>query len=303
MGKRLCWKCQKRHGKPTGLKCKRPAPVNEVDLGSQHHDQAGAAMTGGGPKVPDNQDSFDDITVQMPAAQNGVSQLEKRMDSLESMLYKFTENFSPAKGRSDRHGHRHRSVSVSTTSSEERHASSRRKQSKESPSRYRYKYDNIFLEEDATIKCFEQVMVATFHTLSELFEEGEDISGIISHGLFMAEKASANVYVSEAFTGYDKYVRRVAEKKGPAGFGIASELERGRYFNLENHKEVRALKNKSGKGLSNNQRPKPGICRRYNGDNGCFARNCQYSHKCSTCEQVGHPARECKVSLKDKSNK
>lgn len=75
-----------------------------------------------------------------------------------------------------------------------------------------------------------------------MYEDGEDISGILSHGQYMAEKAAANVYIPDAFTGYDRYDRQVASRKGPQSFATISELERSRFYNLENFREVRAFR-------------------------------------------------------------
>lgn len=102
-----------------------------------------------------------------------------------------------------------------------------------------------------------------------MYEEGEDISGIISHGQYMAEKAAADVYIPDAFTGYDRFVRQVANRKGAKAFSTISELERRRFFNLEHYREVRAFRARNKNQSS--QKQKSGTCRRYNSENGCFA--------------------------------
>lgn len=139
--------------------------------------------------------------------------------------------------------------------------------------------------------------VATFRTLMCLYDEGEDISGLLKHGRFMSEKSAADVYVMDTFVNYDKYVRGLANRKGPKAFGKVHDLDKSRFFNLENYREVRALKSKATKAK------KSGICYRFNGEKGCPARNYIYSHKCSSCEQAGHSAIECKLPRKEKSTK
>lgn len=114
----------------------------------------------------------------------------------------------------------------------------------------------------------------------------------------MAEKAAAGVYIADSFTGYDRLVRKLASKKGLDAFGKVSELERNRFFNLENHREVRALKARVKS--SSGQSKKSATCRHYNGENGCYARTCNYVHRCAICETPGHPSKECKSTKKDK---
>lgn len=304
MGKRHCWKCQTRHGKPTGQKCRRIPQDLPDNTGKSRDDDTippekpadvlpeGKSIT----NPPRDADVYEHT--------DKSSEMEKRLDSMENLLYKLTENIWPNKDVGQTPSRKHRSPSRSSVdTSVDTHKRSRRRQSRESPSRYCYKYDsdNYFREEETQASSFETIMVAVFRTITDLYEDGEEISGVLSHGQYMAEKAAANVYVSDAFTGYDRYVRQVASRKGPQAFATISELERSRYFNLENYREVRAFRarNKPQGGQKN----KSATCRHYNGENGCFARSCQYVHRCSACEVVGHSARECKVGKKDKSPK
>lgn len=306
MGKRHCWKCQTRHGKPTGLKCRRvpvtlpkdspPADVEDLDV----HVNTAAIL---------NRDKSAAADVDFPPTQqvsldnkSSASDLEKRLDSMENLLYMLTENLWPQRNVGQASGRKHRSPSRSSDGTAvDPHRSSRRHSSRESPSRYRYNSDNYFREEESQVNSFEAIMVAVFRTISEIYEEGEDIGGILSHGQYMAEKAAANVYISDAFTGYDRYVRQIASKKGPHAFATVSELERSRYFNLENYREVRAFRARNK--AQGNQKSKSATCCHYNGEHGCFARSCQYVHRCSSCETVGHSARECKSGKGDKCQK
>lgn len=142
------------------------------------------------------------------------------------------------------------------------------------------------------------MMLALFKTCTDFIEEGLNVLGLIEHGQLLAKKATPGVYVSNAFVGYDKYVRALAGRKGPKMFGDTSEIVKGRYFNLENHKDVRALQAKAKA-----SGPKNGTCRRFNSDNGCSAKGCPYVHRCSGCETYGHPVKDCKASKKDRGDK
>lgn len=73
-------------------------------------------------------------------------------------------------------------------------------------------------------------------------DEGRNISGLVDHGHFVAEKAGANVYVPEASVQYDKYTRNVASRKGPEVFGHLGEMERNRFFSIENYRDVQAFR-------------------------------------------------------------
>lgn len=68
--------------------------------------------------------------------------------------------------------------------------------------------------------------------------------GLLQHGRYLSEKASADVYVMDAFVGFDKFARSVANRKGPSAFGKISDLNKNRFFSLENYKDVRALKSR-----------------------------------------------------------
>lgn len=292
MGHNFCVKCGIHHAAPTGRKCVRAsdnlednsALSDEVMANLQSHDIP-----------PSTSDSTDD-EVQL----NQNVSVESRLEKLENMFYKFCEGF-PQNTRTSRH---QRSPSWSSTDSEidpKRYRQHRSR--KQSPSKSdRVDYSEMF-DDDMKIASFEHVMIATFKTMAELLEEGTDISPLVQHGRFMAEKASAEVYVSSVFPAYDKFVRKCATKKGVSAFSAMDDMERSRFFNLENYREVRALKSKLAKS-GNVGRPKnSGICFKYNSDAGCFYKNCIYQHKCSSCDIIGHPTKDCRVVRKDKLTK
>lgn len=217
-----------------------------------------------------------------------------RLDRLEAMMVQLSGNLAqlaPPRGRSPT-----RSQDSSENGDPDR-VRRRRKDRSPSKSRDRYSYENIFLDEDFVVKSFEGVMLALFKTCSDFIEEGLDLSGLVEHGQLLAEKATAGVYVPDAFVGYDKFVRALAGRKGPEMFGDTSEIIKGRYFNLENHKDVRALRAKAKSGQ------KAGTCRRFNSENGCFSKSCPYVHRCSGCETYGHSVKDCKSSKKDRGDK
>lgn len=171
----------------------------------------------------------------------GKASTDDRLDKLESMILKLSENVMLV---SDSYRcHRSSSLSsVDSTSSDGHRHSSRSR----SPSKLdlKYSYDQVFMDEDFKVSNFQDVMLSLFKTFCIFLEEDCDISGLVDHGQFLAEKVSANVYVTDAFVQFDKYTRNVASRKGPEIFDHLSEMERNRYFSLENYRDVQAFRGK-----------------------------------------------------------
>ena len=63
-----------------------------------------------------------------------------------------------------------------------------------------------FLQRGESVSDIDSLMMVTFRTMLELQEEGEDMSGILQHGLLLAEKSSKGVYKFEALLSYDEVV-------------------------------------------------------------------------------------------------
>lgn len=302
MGQNYCNRCDRRHNTPVGRNCSRKKstashpPTVQTTVEDLDMSKVNNAI------LPPGSGSTDDPEIEftMPAA--GTASLEDRMTNLESMLSKLTENLlgEDSQEKERRPRHRHRSASWSSTDSnlDSPRKHSRRQRSPSKSTTNMLAYEAIFAKEDFRIYNFEGVMLALFKTLELFKEENHDTEGLIRHGRFLAEKAVADVYVPDTFVHFDKYVRSFATKKGFGAFNSISELDKSRFFNLENHREVRALKNKSKQGKKSN-----GTCHRYNGELGCFAQKCNYVHRCSNCEVFGHAVKDCKASHGDKSHK
>ena len=156
-----------------------------------------------------------------------------------------------------------------------------------------------YLKKGEKIATFQDLMTTTFKTLGKLVEMGCELKGLISHGRFMAEKASKDVFIDEAFVSYDEGVRKRAGDSGPSAFGVVLQEEVFLHFCYENTKKQRNQAKLQGKG----QKPKSDkICLRYN-DGGCTSKSCGYAHKCQTCEGWGHSKRKCENANKKKEGK
>lgn len=278
----FCWKCQIRHEAPSGRNC--PAELFEDELEKEVDEINRSHSTATNMELPgdDNPD---------------VKSLASRLDGLEKMIYKLAENLS-------KDGDLSAGSSPAIDSSPERVSRSHKRRHHRSHSRSpsksnTFSYDELFDQEDMKITSYSQVMVATFRSLISLYSEGTDIMGLLQHGQFMSEKASADAYVMDTFVNYDKFVRGLANKRGPSAFGACSDLDKNRYFSLENYKDVRALKSKVAKG----QNKKQAVCRRFNGEAGCWAKGCNYVHKCLSCDSSTHGSSDCPALKKNKTTK
>ena len=156
-----------------------------------------------------------------------------------------------------------------------------------------------YVKKGDKVSSFEDLMLVTFKTMAKLLEIKSEVKGLVSHGQFMADKASKNVFVDEAFISYDQDVRRRAGDSGPGAFGTALQEEVFTHFCLENTKKHRA-QNKSqvkpAKGKSDK------ICLRFN-DAGCTSKSCGYSHRCLGCDSWSHGKKNCGNAEKKKEGK
>ena len=156
-----------------------------------------------------------------------------------------------------------------------------------------------YVKKGEKIASVEDLMAITFKTLNKLVEKKADVKGLISHGLFMAEKAAKNVFVSEAFVAYDEGVRKRAGESGPSAFGQVLQEEVFTHFCYENTKKQRSLAKEKVKPARTKSDK---VCLRYN-DAGCTSKTCFYAHKCQTCDGYGHTKKNCGNTEKNKEGK
>lgn len=308
MGQNWCNRCSKYHNTPVGRNFKRKlpkitheiAPARTVDIqivkeapAALVDDMANVGVTG---RVSDDPE----IIIDAPAGETEPTlTVEERLGGIDLLMNRLSNKLlaSPEENRS-RH-RRHRSPSWSSSESEDG-AARRSRHHRKSPSKSAFSYETLFGDEEIPVKNFEGVIYALFITIEGFIDDGKDVAGLVSHGRFLAEKAIADAYTPDTFVQFDRFVRAKASKKGFQAFDSISELEKSRFFNLENHKEVKALKAKASK---QGNRKSGGICRRFNGDLGCFARTCHYAHRCDRCGDPGHPAKDCSAAKTDKTKK
>ena len=110
----------------------------------------------------------------------------------------------------------------------------------------------------------DSLMMVPFRTMVELQEEGEDLSGIINHGLLLAEKSSKGVYNFEALLSYDEVVRKRAGRKGISEFKNVKQEEVMKHFCFDN-----SLGTDQKKASKSKTKRSDKVCLRFNGDDGC----------------------------------
>lgn len=177
MGKTFCWKCQSRHDTPTGKFC------TEKILDDDKFQDSREDLTlpaGGVPPPPppptikpqaSGSSSTVDDTIQISGAASK-DDLSRRIDGLESLIYKLSENLSQDRDIDNEH-----SLSTASDRSPSPFRRGRRAQisprRNQSPSKFdEFSYDALFDCEEVQVQTFSQVMVATFRTLMTLYEDG-----------------------------------------------------------------------------------------------------------------------------------
>ena len=153
-----------------------------------------------------------------------------------------------------------------------------------------------YLKKGEKVESFESLMVVTLKTIQQLADVKYDVSGVVKHGITMAEKAAKDVFEVEAFLLYDESVRERAGQLGPSAFGQVVQEDSIRFFSADNMKKT-SHKSKSAVGGQSKKRSDK-LCIRFN-DGGCNSKNCFYTHKCVTCNDTSHGNKDCRSKKKD----
>lgn len=245
--------------------------------------------------APDDEIEFRDPTTPVVPT----SSLEERMTNMEQILGKISDSLMGSTTTERKSRTRHRSSSYSSVESEDQ-SSIRTLPHRRSPSKSinPLAYETLFPDEDIKISNFDGVMLALFKTIEVFIDEDQDLTWLVRHDRYLAEKSVADVYIPETFVNFDRHIRTLAFCKGYETFEGVSDLDKARFFNLENYREVRALKSKSKQNKKSNN-----TCRHYNGEAGCYAKSCNYVHRCSHCETYGHALKDCKSARADNIQK
>ena len=153
-----------------------------------------------------------------------------------------------------------------------------------------------YLKKGDKIECFESLIVVTFKTIQQLLDAKYDVSGVVKHGLMMAEKASKNVFELSAFLLYDESVRDRAGETGPTAFGQVDQEDSLRFFSADNMKKS-TPKTKAGVSGQGKKRSDK-LCIRFN-NGGCTSKSCFFAHRCVACDDTSHGKKDCKAKKKE----
>lgn len=286
---RFCSKCESKHAKPTGRKCKRSPPKPMVDfspvddifedfvedthtaLPSPHGHQAQPTP------IDDNKPTED-----------RVQELEDRMlakfASFERSLLKAIGSVNPKTSKTPSSPYLD-----SCSSSEEEGACA-------SPPRTKAKKkfrSSKFIREGETITSFEGVILVAIRTIQAIYDSGEDPTPVIRHAEFLAKKASMIAYKPESYIGYDQRVRERANYQGITAFAEVAAEDIATYFCQEH---MIARQSKAGRQQATVRKPKR-TCINYN-ESSCSYKGCQYAHICAACEDPSHGRRDCPLIRK-----
>ena len=153
-----------------------------------------------------------------------------------------------------------------------------------------------YIKKGEKVDSFESLMVITFKTIQQLADCKHDSTGVVKHGLTMAEKASKKVFKVDAFVRYDESVRERAGESGPAAFGQVVQEDTLRFFSVDNIDRSTYKSKPTASGQAKKKSEK--LCIRFN-DGGCSSKSCFFAHKCVVCDETSHGKRDCKSKKKE----
>ena len=216
------------------------------------------------------------------------NRMNSRMEHLESMMAKIVDgiNAPPAKQASTAQGGARPKERQSLRtwevddSSDSDNVESDDKPADKKKDKNPYKHKN-YTQRGEKVDDFESLMVVTFRTILEIMDDDKDVTGLVQHGLLLAEKGSKGVYEPEALLAYDDGVRRRAGRRGMDEFGKVVHEDVLRHFCYDNCKKSSS----GGQGSTKAKKPPSDkICLKFNSEKGCNSSNCRYAHKCLACD-------------------
>ena len=309
--KKSCTSCGFSHAGPE-KSCDTSIVVEEEGTVSEAVETGGAAEAVGGesPAAPTTNPESEPTSVNYPRGQsisqstlNEMASMENRMNSrmerFESVIVNLVSGLSiptaaaetktvtdqpdNAKLKANPESRRSWGQNDSSDSDTELETAASREKKKQ---KRRFRHKN-FLQRGESVNDIDSLMMVTFRTMLELRDEGEDLSGILQHGLLLSEKSSKGVYKFEALLSYDEAIRKRAGREGVAEFGNVKQEEVMRHFCFDNSIATESKKAAKAK----TKRPDK-VCLRYNGEDGCSVKGCYFAHKCLACDETGHPKRD-----------
>lgn len=178
---------------------------------------------------------------------------------------------------------------------------------KEKSKRRRYKLSR-FLPKDERGKALntEKLWFCHGQLMLEQYLQGIDITGMLKHNVFIAEKSASRAYLSSGIVKYDEAVRERAKIEGDSSYTggdmdlamrfLSSEYARPKSnagnVNFQNGQRQGQQK-KSNIGQVRDPRSGKIFCWLYNGV-GCTFENCRYAHICGKCLAPGHSQHSCR---------
>ena len=155
-----------------------------------------------------------------------------------------------------------------------------------------------FIDRHSNIDSFEALVLVNIRTIKIMYEQGDDLMGLIQHIELLCEKSLTHVYKASTLIEYDRSVRERANKKGCQAYDTVENSDVLRHFSYdgtivsERGKVKVASKPKYDANVKKN-------CFAFNkNEGGCSLPACKYAHKCIYCQSPSHGASGCGAGAK-----
>lgn len=169
-----------------------------------------------------------------------------------------------------------------------------------------------FLPKDERVKTMTTDKLWYCHgsLMLERYRLGKDISGMLEHNCFIAEKVSTKAYLPSGIIKYDEAVREIAKDKGGKAYSAGDMGLAMRFLSTEYSRPKPPNPTFSQNRPGYQRKPFPtvsfpnrdgrdkgkAVCWLFNG-NGCPFDNCKFLHVCSRCNLSSHNVSTCRVNL------
>ena len=146
------------------------------------------------------------------------------------------------------------------------------------------------MAKDEKVKSIKDILLIGIKTIKKVVSDKNDLSPIVKHVKFLAEKATKKMFEPVACMKYDEAVRTRVNSKGISQFSIIETDEVYSHFSLENTVKVTGKGTVNKKGgwahLGRFNRPHTVF------DFGCKSK-CSFLHACYVCDSREHGKQDC----------
>ena len=306
MGKTYCKTCRTKHHPPTGRKCmvviyddlvggKDGCSNGGDDEAGKLDEAAGGVAANPPPTLERRMDKMEDMFTTMMSTMLGETPRRsrdrprtdsKRRQSVRERL-RLGRSLTTSRGRSpDRRREKIPLRSPSTPVS-----TSTRSRSRDPKERKEGKYDTTkyLPSKKDVVESYETLSRVNIKLAIDLYNDGEEMEGLLKHMLFLAEKAEVGCYAIENLVKYDSAVKVKADKEGMDVFSYGDTENINRHLGVDATIGVKLTTKRKGRVKGKGG---PGVCYRWN-ESSCDNQSCPFRHVCRRCESATHRQPDC----------